>query len=175
MVADPNQKKKPIPACKKDSHPDRWGPQTPTSGPRNSLTTVWMAQLDPCALEGFLSVPRSIRHQRLRCAIGSINSHYFHIIGDKLINPIVGAPIYPWNKDSLFFRWEVSHPPKKTRQPKNHGTYKLGTSDTSVDCTASWCERKGVSDERSYHMLSPGFDQHILGCYFACRHGCFQK
>ena len=22
------------------------------------------------------------------CAIGSINSHYFHIIGDKLINPI---------------------------------------------------------------------------------------
>ena len=21
------------------------------------------------------------------CAIGSINSHYFHIIGDKLINP----------------------------------------------------------------------------------------
>ena len=27
------------------------------------------------------------------CAIGSINSHYFHIIGDKLINPIVGVYI----------------------------------------------------------------------------------
>ena len=29
--------------------------------------------------------PRDIR---LICAIGSINSHYFQIIGDKLINPI---------------------------------------------------------------------------------------
>ena len=29
------------------------------------------------------------------CAIGSINSHYFHIIGDKLINPIGGIYIYP--------------------------------------------------------------------------------
>ena len=28
------------------------------------------------------------------CAIGSINFHYFHIIGDKLINPIVGARLY---------------------------------------------------------------------------------
>ena len=27
------------------------------------------------------------------CAIGSINSHYFHVIGDKLINPIVGVYI----------------------------------------------------------------------------------
>ena len=31
------------------------------------------------------------RHQK--CAIGSINSHYFHIIGDKLIKPIVGVYI----------------------------------------------------------------------------------
>ena len=27
------------------------------------------------------------------CAIGSINSHYFHIIGDGKINPIVGVYI----------------------------------------------------------------------------------
>ena len=27
------------------------------------------------------------------CVPGSINSHYFHIIGDKLINPIVGVYI----------------------------------------------------------------------------------
>ena len=31
--------------------------------------------------------------QHMICAIGSINSHYFHIIGDKLINPIVGVYI----------------------------------------------------------------------------------
>ena len=27
------------------------------------------------------------------CAIGSINSHYFHIIGDEKVNPIVGVYI----------------------------------------------------------------------------------
>ena len=29
----------------------------------------------------------------LQCVPGSINSHYFHIIEDKLINPIVGVCI----------------------------------------------------------------------------------
>ncbi len=40
------------------------------------------------------------------CAIGSINSHYLHVIGDKLINPIVGVyiPIRWWQlKDFLEF------------------------------------------------------------------------
>ena len=42
------------------------------------------------------------------CAIGSINSHYLHVIGDKLINPIVGVyiPIWWWQ---LKYFWNF-HP-----------------------------------------------------------------
>ena len=44
------------------------------------------------------ATPMAIAHMVLetpRCIYvpGSINSHYFHIIGDKLINPIVGVYI----------------------------------------------------------------------------------
>ena len=39
-----------------------------------------------------------------------LNSHYFHIIGDKLINPIVGDYI-PIIRIPIK-RWEVSHPQK---------------------------------------------------------------
>ena len=40
-------------------------------------------------LSSFFSEPLDM----LICAIGSINSLYFHIIGDNLINPIVGVYI----------------------------------------------------------------------------------
>ncbi len=56
------------------------------------------------------------------CAIGSINSHDFHIIGDKLINPIVGVyvpiiriPIKGW----------MTIPNTRSLDP---GSYALGAS-----------------------------------------------
>ena len=48
-----------------------------------------------------------------------LNSHYFHIIGDKLINPIVGVYI-PIIRIPIK-RWEVSHPQKNATF--DHGTY----------------------------------------------------
>ena len=52
------------------------------------------------------------------CAIGSINSHYFHIIGDKLINPIVGVYI-PIIRIPIK-RWDFYNPQKNATF--DHGT-----------------------------------------------------
>ncbi len=41
------------------------------------------------------------------CAIGSIKSHYFHIMGDKLIDPIVG--VYIPSIRIPYYRWD-GHP-----------------------------------------------------------------
>ena len=46
---------------------------------------------------------------------GSINSQYFHVIGDKLINPIVG--VYISIIRIPYYRWEVSHPQYKEFRP----------------------------------------------------------
>ena len=56
---------------------------------------------------------------------GSINSHYFHIIGDKLINPIPLGFIGPQYKDSVIKGGmsEFIPSPIKTRQPNDHGDH----------------------------------------------------
>ena len=56
-----------------------------------------------------ISKGSSVEKFRLYMCQG-VNSHYFHIIGDKLINPIVGAPIWPHYKDSVIKGWRFPIP-----------------------------------------------------------------
>ncbi len=61
-----------------------------------------------------------------KCAIGSINSHYFHIIGDGKINPIIG-----------FYIPIIRIPIKGGMTIPNIATFDHGTSDLGV-CGNSW-------------------------------------
>ena len=52
---------------------------------------------------------------------GSINTHYFHIIGDKLINPIVGVYILPIRRIPSLKVGGLPSP--RTKEWIDHGTY----------------------------------------------------
>ncbi len=54
-----------------------------------------------------ISVTALILYQH---ACHGLNSYYFHIIGDELINPIVGVYRAPWNKDSVIKGGEGGSP-----------------------------------------------------------------
>ena len=65
------------------------------------------------------------------CAIGSINSHYFHIIGDGKLNPIIG-----------FYIPIIRIPIKSGMTIPNIATFDHGTYNTFIDslnlCHHEW-------------------------------------
>ena len=64
-----------------------------------------------------------------------LNSHYLHIIGDKLINPIPQGFIGPHYKDSLFLRWDEFIIPNIATF--DHGTDQQNSRHAFVDSQES--------------------------------------